>query len=141
MTKQEIVNYVCETPGNTNPAVLSSMLDSFEEDNGFVVINLDDCGVPIFSMIMSGQTSFEYETSDVDPLFSKITDALKRNKMIVFGTKMTDDIITYVPIQNYTKNNEGKLLYASAIIAGNFSNGVAQVLIRMKPGKGTITFL
>lgn len=29
MTKQEIVNYVCETPGNTNPAVLSSMLDDF----------------------------------------------------------------------------------------------------------------
>ncbi len=29
MTKQEIVNYVCETPGNTNPAVLSSMLNEF----------------------------------------------------------------------------------------------------------------
>ena len=29
MNKQDIINYVCETPTNTNKAVLTSMLDNF----------------------------------------------------------------------------------------------------------------
>lgn len=29
MTKQEVINYITETPGNTNPAVLSSILNEF----------------------------------------------------------------------------------------------------------------
>lgn len=29
MTKQEVINYITETPGNTNPAVLSSILSEF----------------------------------------------------------------------------------------------------------------
>ena len=29
MTKQEVINYIVETPGNTNPAVLSSILNEF----------------------------------------------------------------------------------------------------------------
>ena len=29
MTKQEVISYITETPGNTNPAVLSGILDDF----------------------------------------------------------------------------------------------------------------
>ena len=29
MTKQEVINYIVKTPGNTNPAVLSSILNEF----------------------------------------------------------------------------------------------------------------
>ena len=29
MTKQEVINYIIETPGNTNPAVLSGILNEF----------------------------------------------------------------------------------------------------------------
>ena len=29
MTRQEVINYITETPGNTNPAVLSSILNEF----------------------------------------------------------------------------------------------------------------
>ena len=29
MTKQEVINYIVETPGNTNPAVLSTILNEF----------------------------------------------------------------------------------------------------------------
>jgi hypothetical protein len=34
MTKQEIIDYVVNTPSNSNGAVLSSMLDSFSEGEG-----------------------------------------------------------------------------------------------------------
>lgn len=27
MTKQDIIDYIMETPGNTNPAILSQMID------------------------------------------------------------------------------------------------------------------
>lgn len=34
MTKKEILDYIIETPGNTNRAVLGDMLDSFEGGSG-----------------------------------------------------------------------------------------------------------
>ena len=34
MTKKEILDYITETPGNTNRAVLGDMLDSFEGGSG-----------------------------------------------------------------------------------------------------------
>ena len=34
MTKKEILDYITETPGNTNRAVLGDMLDSFEGGGG-----------------------------------------------------------------------------------------------------------
>lgn len=33
-TKEEIFNYVMNTPGNTNPAVLKSLLDGMEGGKG-----------------------------------------------------------------------------------------------------------
>jgi hypothetical protein len=36
MGKEEIISYVMETPGNTNPNVLRSLLDN-EMDNRFIV--------------------------------------------------------------------------------------------------------
>lgn len=34
MTKQDILNYVMNSPENTNPAILSGMLDTFASSNG-----------------------------------------------------------------------------------------------------------
>lgn len=43
-TKNEILNYVMETPGNTNRAVLGSLLDNLESDIEMPKITIDDEG-------------------------------------------------------------------------------------------------
>lgn len=56
MDKQDIINYVLETPTNTNPAVLSGMLDSIEGGNaeewvllyeGDIAMSFSSAGIPI----------------------------------------------------------------------------------------------
>lgn len=42
MDKEDIINYVMETPGNSNPAVLGSMLESYGggSSTDFLIVNL-----------------------------------------------------------------------------------------------------
>ena len=40
MTKQEVINYIIETPGNTNPAVLSTILNRFSASDNKQEIEL-----------------------------------------------------------------------------------------------------
>ena len=47
MTKEGIINYVMNTPDNTNPAVLRSLLDQMENGgfNGMFVVHVDIFGI------------------------------------------------------------------------------------------------
>ena len=62
MNKQDIINYVCETPANTNRAVLTSMLNNF--------ITEASEGTETFQIIMPAQyvtiTDDDVEVTDVD---------------------------------------------------------------------------
>ena len=53
MEKQDIINYVLETPSNTNPAVLSGMLDSLA--GGVEMVTLFDDDISTTSYVPSSQ--------------------------------------------------------------------------------------
>ena len=53
MDKQDIINYVLETPTNTNPAVLSGMLDSLS--GGIEMVTLFDDDISITNSSPSSQ--------------------------------------------------------------------------------------
>lgn len=64
MEKEDIVNYVMETPGNSNPAVLRDMLDSYSGGGGvfWVTFTWDDdtlvsdkTAEEIYNAVMAGQ--------------------------------------------------------------------------------------
>lgn len=42
MDKNDIINYVMETPGNSNPAVLGSMLDSYSGSSSPLIVHYSD---------------------------------------------------------------------------------------------------
>ena len=54
MDKQDIINYVLETPTNTNPAVLSGMLDSLR--GGIEIVTLFDDDITGFTYTPGGQS-------------------------------------------------------------------------------------
>ena len=73
MDKQDIINYVTETPGNTNKAVLGSMLDSM---SGGEAASGSDVEVVSITMMPAGAT--------LDKTYIEIDEAYKSGKMI-FG--------------------------------------------------------
>lgn len=96
MNKQDILDYVMHTPGNTNKAVLNSMLNQLsnsDESN----INNENLSSPFYKSTITFQisgenlgTSFHIETSEVD--FSSPT-----SRIICCGFIVEDDeIITDV---------------------------------------------
>ena len=58
MDKQDIINYVLDTPTNTNPAVLSGMLDSL--GGGIEMITLFDDDIPSFTYTPGSQSGPAY---------------------------------------------------------------------------------
>ena len=68
MTKEEIIAYVCDTPENSNPAVLGSLLDQFaagQQGSGEVwqinfIAGRDDHGATISSDVKQGQISLNF---------------------------------------------------------------------------------
>ena len=66
MTKQDIINYVVETPTNTNKAVLSTMLDQFSASESAAATE----SVEAAKIVMPAQyvtiTDAEVEVTDVD---------------------------------------------------------------------------
>ena len=53
MTKQGIIDYVTETPSNTNKAVLSTMLDNFDNGDNLPEVSIDDNGKVL--MVVEGE--------------------------------------------------------------------------------------
>ena len=90
MDKNTILNYVTETPGNTNRAVLRSMLDSL--DGGIEMVTLFDDDISGFTYTPSSQygpaTANLYNTiiptSTVEEGFLKVTYE-KVSRFVVFN--------------------------------------------------------
>lgn len=133
MTKQEIVNYVCETPGNTNPAVLGSMLDSFEEENGFITIMLDDYGIHIKEIMDSNQEEVSFPKEQSDLLFEKVSAALEKNKTVLVGAKLSGNNVNYSFLDNFTMDEERGLFWVGGCITGFTGFGWSSAYIGINP--------
>lgn len=123
MTKQEIVNYVCETPGNTNPAVLNSMLDDFSKP---VIIHLNDYNIDLESLIYSGETSAPLENGS--EIFAKINRAIKNNQRVLISANLGRDVC-YAPITTWTWNPEREIYYMGGIVTGH--TGVNWMVVKV----------
>ena len=73
MDKEEIINYVMETPGNSNPAVLGSMLEQYNSGSG----SNEEVLLVYFQNIMGNITC--------DKTFAEISEAVSVEHKFVFG--------------------------------------------------------
>lgn len=85
MDKEKIISYVMETPGNTNPNVLRSLLDDGSSNNKFIV-----------TLTLTSETGGITDKSN-----KEIYEAIKAGKEIWFTGNM-DDMIGYFPLAYYT---------------------------------------
>ncbi len=81
MDKETILNYVTETPGNTNRAVLESMLDSMGEGSEKFIVTF----------------SLNDNEWSADKTLQEVFDAWNSGKK-VFGAKYTGMGYTYFPL-------------------------------------------
>ena len=83
MDKNRIINYVMKTPENTNPNVLSSLLDS-EMDNRFVVtLTITDSETIDNDIALSGT---------MDKTSAQITEAYESGQQIVAKTFFNNNV-------------------------------------------------
>lgn len=83
MGKEEIISYVMETPGNTNPNVLRSLLNS-ETDNRFIVtLTITDSEMIDNDIALSGT---------MDKTSAQITEAYESGQQIIAKTFFNDNI-------------------------------------------------
>ena len=74
MGKQEVINYVMNTPHNTNPAILKQMLDEVDGGNNFAVKLIqtesprvaDKSFNEILNALQSGKNVYAYFETDPD---------------------------------------------------------------------------
>ena len=66
MTKQDIIDYVVETPTNTNPAVLSSMLDTFSASTANDAIAAAEASKVVMPAQYVTIVDADVEVTDVD---------------------------------------------------------------------------
>jgi len=98
MTKEEILNYVMDTPENTNRMVLSDMLDEFNTGGGsdgicLIVISPDpDTGNPV-----------------ADKTFTEAIEALEQNKIVQIKVAMQEGMGTYYFAKKY--NSETSITF------------------------------
>lgn len=97
MDKNDILDYVTETPGNTNRAVLGSMLDSVNSGSSLPSVTSDDNG-KVLAVVegvwdkaeASGSDFYKVvimpgETFTADKTFDEIKQAWTNGKLILFG--------------------------------------------------------
>ena len=97
MTKEEIIEYVMETPENTNPNVLEGMLDE--------LVNSSGGGSMPFYVTFSGDSSDS--TAACDKTFAEVKEAYDAGKVII--------------IRYLNKNNisgEYKWIYSGSVMYG-----------------------
>ena len=85
MDKEKIISYVMETPGNTNPNVLRSLLDDGSSNNKFIV-----------TLTLTSETGGITDKSN-----KEIYEAIKAGKEIWFTGDMSD-MTGYFPLAYYT---------------------------------------
>ena len=85
MSKQRIIDYVMNTPGNTNPNILNTLLDEEELDNKFIV-----------TLTLTSETGGIADKSN-----KEIYEAIQAGKEIWFTGNMSD-MIGYFPLAYYT---------------------------------------
>lgn len=96
MTKKQILDYVMSSPWNTNPAVLSDMLDAFSESDN---IDTSDATATV-NDILQGKTAY---VNDI-----KLT-----------GTIVSKEAQTYTPTTTEQTINAGQYLSGVQTIAGD----------------------
>ena len=96
MTKKQILDYVMSSPWNTNPAVLSDMLDAFAESDN---VDTSDATATA-SDILQGKTAYANDT--------KLT-----------GTIVSKEAQTYTPTTTAQTINAGQYLSGAQTIAGD----------------------
>ena len=120
MEKQDIVDYVLRTPGNTNPAVLDGMLDDVgeklpkvtNEDNGKVLAVAEGVwdkvelggGIIIINAVAAKNESSYIVTAD--KTYEDVIAAYTEGKMIIVRGKVDfegigEDYQDYWPIRDY----------------------------------------
>ena len=96
MTKKQILDYVMSSPWNTNPAVLSDMLDAFAESD-----NVDTSDATATANdILQGKTAYVNDT--------KLT-----------GTIISKEAQTYIPTTTAQTINAGQYLSGAQTITGD----------------------
>ena len=119
----EVINYIMETPGNTNPNVLKGMLENYVESAGVKSFSIraqvtDEYSIPSGKVIT---------VSGLSTLFSPPADyASAENKIVVYD-KVANDV--YVA---YTNLNLETLYLTSAKIANvsSLTKEFSSVIIR-----------
>ena len=96
MTKKQILDYVMSSPWNTNPAVLSDMLDTFAESDN---VDTSDATATV-NDILQGKTAYVNDT--------KLT-----------GTIVSKEAQTYTPTTTEQTINAGQYLSGVQTIAGD----------------------
>ena len=102
MTKQEVINYITETPGNTNPAVLNSILDT-------VIQSESEASEEPTNIIMPAQyivvTDSAVEVQDVD--MSTLTNGEKLlYRVLMVDTEVKNFSIHYGDGEAHATINE-----------------------------------
>ena len=121
MDKNDIIDYVTETPGNTNRAILGSMLDSFASSGG------GGGSASNFVVTFNGDRQSGSWTSD--KTFADVKSAYDNGQNIV--GKYTKGVITfYMPLMAYVNNETDEYSFFSfALVQPNSSAGEITGLI------------
>ena len=100
MDKNDILDYVTETPGNTNRAVLGSMLDSIGGESG--------------NMLIGNLFKNANDKYTIDMTFKQVEDTIQNGKLLFFIEKATadNDFTSIVALVGSTQRDDSYHDYA-----------------------------
>lgn len=81
-TIDEVFNYVMNSPENTNPSVLQSLLNNIEEKDGIFLIEVE----------LDGTDDREWPTPTCDKTAEEITDAFRSGKKVYITYRKKGDL-------------------------------------------------
>lgn len=101
--KEEVLDYVMNTPQNTNPAVLGNMLDNYENGGGGGGITVIECEV-------RGSEGGDYTLINADKLAQAIDDMQAHyEKAFSYGLILTENIEYDSYSYSYTRMGRGDI--------------------------------
>lgn len=108
MDKQRIIDYIMETPGNTNPAILSQMIDEISggENNNMFIIKI---------------TKNDNNKQVSNKTWAEIIDALNQEKMVYYIYDWNDEYndidYGFINSSSYYGDND-EMLYTVSLSSG-----------------------